>query len=148
MPSAPTSPPTGRPTPGSLSPPSWRCSAQSGPSFLGAWNRPSAAGPKLGLGAVLLGGPGIGCQIEVDQERRVARAEGAPAERLVGLRLFGLAADEAMEVLGVLAQAEERPESGPADADNGAPAAQRGRQPSVGSRGRWLPLTARVKMRP
>jgi DNA-binding SARP family transcriptional activator len=79
-----------------------------------------AAGSKLGLGAVLLGGPGIGCQIEVDQERRVARAEGAAAERLARLRLFGLAADEATDVLGVLAQAEERPESGPADANEGA----------------------------
>ena len=79
-----------------------------------------AAGPKLGLAAVLLGGPGIGCQIEVDQERRVARAEGAAVERLAGLRLFGLAADEATDVLGVLARAEERPESGPADANDAA----------------------------
>lgn len=56
----------------------------------------------------------------MDRERRVVRAEGTGAERLGGLRLFGLAADEAADVLSVLAKAEERPEGGPADCGDDA----------------------------
>jgi hypothetical protein len=71
---------------------------------------------RLGLGAVLLGEAGASCLVEVGEDIRVVRARGA-AERLLGLRLFGLSVEEATDVLAVLGTAEERPEEAQAQVD-------------------------------
>ncbi|MHB8296497.1 MAG: AfsR/SARP family transcriptional regulator, partial [Acidimicrobiales bacterium] len=72
-----------------------------------------AAGAPLGLGAVLLGaGRAARARLRIGTDHVVVDVEPAElAETLGGARLFALTAVEATDVLGALADAEERPSS-------------------------------------
>ncbi len=77
------------------------------------WEPTLAAGARLGLGVIVLDPDGATrVRLDLDPERLVVSA--APddlATRLVGVRLFGLASTEALDVLTTLAETERRPDS-------------------------------------
>ncbi|MDA8186133.1 MAG: BTAD domain-containing putative transcriptional regulator [Actinomycetota bacterium] len=77
------------------------------------WEPTLAAGARLGLGVIVLDPDGATrVRLDLDPERLVVSA--APdhlASRLVGVRLFGLASTEALDVLTTLAETERRPDS-------------------------------------
>ncbi|MHB1555803.1 MAG: AfsR/SARP family transcriptional regulator, partial [Acidimicrobiales bacterium] len=73
----------------------------------GRWVALGAGVPPLGIAVVFLGDtPAAVGQLVLDDTRTVIEAEPAgPAERLCGAQMFGLRADEAVELLDVLADA-------------------------------------------
>ncbi len=79
----------------------------------GRWAATTTKGPQLGFAAISIApDAALPDRVVVGEDRVVTAAvPDELAERLVGVELFGLTADEAADVIAALAESEERPDS-------------------------------------